>query len=317
MANKRSKKKGKKYFYLCIISMVKKENRLPKHINKQKLNYYVKTLKTNNIIEKKGYGTWEITKLGEQYLRQEEVKTFNQDALVQPDTLGTRKLKSKLKKIRGHGYMWQIKTPLVKSKERIYKQLLHQKLNPVITETKQIKVFLLGHNVKIGNRAITVNFNPDLYYECKSAKDCHKMAVYDLKALIVRIERILGYSIKVKQKHQFRPCKKHFGDVNNAIAGRYHKDGKALQILDEGKEWLVIDFSDNAFIELETTDNSQNIVDMDHIITPFMNKLRREPKILDNVEEKLLRMEKIIERQNNIIDHLVTKSEASNIQRFI
>lgn|SRR6056297_571900 len=313
MADKRSKKRSKKDFYFSIISMIKKENRLPKDINKQRLNYYVRSLKTNNIIRKKGYGVWELTEIGKHYLSKEVFE----DALVQPDKEGTKRSKKNDRFVRGHGFMWKIKTPLLNSKDKLFKTLDRKKLNPKLLNNKQIQIYLMGHNIKFGWRSIIVNFNPDIYYSCKTAQSCYKMAVYDLRNLIIRLENLLGYSLKVNKKHQFKPSKKHFGHVNNELAVKFNREGKYIQVFDEGKEWLVIDFSDNQFKEFETTDNDRNIIDSDVIIDPFFNKIRKHPKILDDIEAKMNQYERIITKQSNVIDYLMKKDERSvNIDKF-
>jgi len=313
--NKTSKKRSKKVFYFTIISSIIKNGALPKIGTKQKLNYYVKQLKTNGLIQKKGYATWELTELGKAYINKKEVKKTNLDALVQPNTFCYKRSKKNKEKIRGHGFMWRIKTPLVKNKSKLLKHL--SKHNPTLTKTKTIKLFVFNHNVKIGSRSIIVNFNPDIYFEANSAKECFKAAVYELKRLIIRLENILGYSLRVKGKHQFKACKKHFGHLNNEIAKDLVKKKVCVSIKQNGKEWLVVDFSDKKFIELETTDNERNIVDSDLTITPFMNKLRSKPKVLDEMEAKIERMENLMLRQTNLIEALTNKINTSDNQNYI
>lgn len=54
-------------FYFTIINKMKEGNSPAKisqdlNISKQKLNYYIRNLKNEGVIEKKGYGTWEVKK---------------------------------------------------------------------------------------------------------------------------------------------------------------------------------------------------------------------------------------------------------------
>ena len=283
MVTIRGKKIPKKDFYLYLLSEIDKTQKLPKSLPKQNINYYLKPLVVNELVQSTGYATWEITALGRATLDNEQVKKFNLDALVQPNKIKSSKSKKATTKfIRTHGLMWKIKTSS-NNKDFIFNKL--EKFDPIMTETKQVKVILNGHNIKFGNRGIIVNFDPDMYFDSKTAVQGYKLAVYELKRLLIRLENILGTSLRVKGKYLFKPCKKHFGDVNNSIARHYKDYNISVSVYDAKKEWLVIDFSDKRFIELETTDNSRNIIDMDHIISPFMNKLRQEPKILDKIEE--------------------------------
>lgn len=317
MVEKRSKKISKKNFYLYIISMISKEGRLPKNINKQRLNYYVRSLKINGLIEKKGYGVWSLTLLGKVYLNQKEVKKFNLDTLVQPTPLRVSKEVKQTTWKRTHGLMWSIKCPKSYSRVPKFKILERNNLNPIITGNKTIKISLHGHNIHFNNETITIWFDKLFYFKSKTASQGYKLAVYELKKLILSIERILGISLRIKKIYKFKPCKKHFGDVNNELAKLFNSKNKLLRVFDEGKEWLLIDFSDNQFKELETTDNDRNIVDMDNVINPFFNKLRRDPNVLDNVEEKLTRMELIIKRQTDLIEILVNKqSDKSSFDSY-
>jgi len=48
-----------------------------------------------------------------------------------------------------------------------------------------------------------------------------------------------------------------------------------------------------------------------------MNKLRNKPKVLDEIEDKLDQYERIIAKQNKVIDYLMKMDESSiNIERF-
>jgi len=323
MVAKRSKKMSKKDFYLWIISSISKNNSLPKlhsNISKQNLNYYVKSLKINGLITYKGYATWDITELGKVYLNQKEVKNFNLDTLVQPTPFKISKSKKQTTWKRTHGLMWSIKCPASYSRLTINRILESKKLNPVITGNKTIKISLHGNNIHFNKETITIWFDKMFYFKSKTATEGYKLAVYELKRLIVSIERLLGVSLRIRGLYKFKSCKKHFGDVNNELAKLFTSKNKTLRIFDEGKEWLLIDFSDSQFQELETTDNERNIVDMDNVVNPFFNTLRHNPTILNNISNKISNIENenkrlisIIEDQQKILSHLLTKDEKAFI----
>jgi len=79
MRKKRSKSRSKSLrkinFYLCILESIQRTNSLPPFKSKQKRNWYVKRLKSLNLIRKVGYGTWELTDKGKSFLEEVKVKS--------------------------------------------------------------------------------------------------------------------------------------------------------------------------------------------------------------------------------------------------
>lgn len=317
MAKERSKQINKTFVYFSIISSISKSGKLPTDLPKQNYTRFIRTLKINGLIHYKGYATWEITPLGKQTIDLKEVNNTNLDALVQPYTFNFQKCKKQTTRfVRSHGFMWKVHLRNKVNKDQLLKTLANY--TPILTKTKMIQITLWDHNIKIGNKAIIINFDKNTYFKTTTAKQGYEIAVYELKRILLRLENIAKLPISQKGKYLFKPCKKHFGNVNNEIAKEYKKLKATVSISDNGKEWLVIDFSDKQFIEMETTDNSQNIIDNDHIIAPFMNKLRHSPKILEELESNQIRLMKIIEDQQKVMAHLLEKDERSvNLQRFL
>jgi len=318
MAKKRCKQNGKTFVYFRVIKSINSKNRLPKDKSRQYYSRYVKTLKINGLIERKGYGVWEITKLGREVLNLKDVNKTNLDTIVKPAIKKNKLSDSQtIKFVRSHGFMWQIKTPSFLLKSKLFKILEKKSFNPLINGNSQIQFYLWGHNIKLSNRSIIINFDKDTYYKSNTAKQGYKTAVYELERLIKRIESILNLNLKYKNGYKFKPCKKHFGNVNNEFAGYYNNKKTFVSILDKGKEWLLIDFSDNKFIELETVDNDRNIIDNDFVIAPFMNKLRNNPEIINKLESENKRLIQLIEDQQKIVSYLLEKDQKSiNIDKF-
>lgn len=315
MASETSKKRSKKNFYLYVISEILRKGCLPTIGSKQKLNYYVKSLKTNKLIEKKGYGVWQLTPLGHQCLDKKQVKKFNLGTLIQPTPF--KKNKDDKTWIRTHGLQWSVKLPISYSRIGLFKIFKAKGLDPEITGNKTIKIYLLGHNLHFGRNSITIYFDKSVYFKSNTANEGFKAAVYELERLIKRVESITSTSAKIRKIYRFKCCKKHFGDVGNAIATYFAKKSQPIRVFDQGKEWLIMDFSDKTFIETETTDNDRNIVDMDSIVTPFMNKLRHEPKVLDRIDNDADKMVRVMAKMQQQLTFLMEREQKSNnIKRF-
>ena len=91
MSKREVQKNKKKKLYLCVIGSIFESGKLPDIGKKQRRQHLLNDLKTNNIIYKKGYGTWALTKLGEQIWTNKEVQKSNLGTLVQPTPFKKKK----------------------------------------------------------------------------------------------------------------------------------------------------------------------------------------------------------------------------------
>jgi hypothetical protein len=211
----------KEDFYLTIFELLKQGLNPSKicsqlQISKQNINYYIRKLKNEGIIEKKGYGTW-------------EVKT------LLPNTL-TKNTKS----IRGHAFIWVIKLP----KEIIG---LNEKVEGTILNKGQVRLFIKEHKVWIGKKSIVI-YEPHSFYG-KSSIEARKYAVIGLLEVLGELENKLGIKL---HKKIFKPSREHYGQIKNDLARQYNRKGEKLVIHDDLEgDWLWIDDSEG-LEELET-----------------------------------------------------------------
>lgn len=314
MAKERCKQNVRLNVYISIISSIIKRNCLPKERKRQYYSRYVKTLKINGLIQKKGYSTWELTRLGKEIIDVKDVNKTNLCTIVQPaKKVNKNSEKVTTKFVRTHGLSWKVETPKSILKHQCFKLLEKKGFSPTWTQTKMIKFFLWGHNIKIGSRSILILFDKEIYFKSLTAKQGYSTAIYELKRIISRLEYLLRLNLRFHYGYKFKPTAKHFGNVNNEIAGHYHKNKTFVRVKDQGKEWLIIDFSDKKFIELETVDNNRNIVDNDQIITPFMNTLRSDPDIITRLKNENLQMKELLSQQNKITRDLLNKIYSPDI----
>ena len=94
--NNRSKnplKISKSHFYFSVLSAIKQHNDIRRLVNtkfsKQRLNYYIQNLKKQGYIKKLGYGTWQITELGNAFLSQLTIELARSKSFSLDTTLTT------------------------------------------------------------------------------------------------------------------------------------------------------------------------------------------------------------------------------------
>jgi len=334
MSQQVKKSTEKKDFYLTIISSIKSNGKLPDikllNTSKQNLNYYVKQLKIDGIIQKKGYGVWEIDKdKAEQFLflRKQQVKKL---------TAIGQKLKtftSIKRKIRGHGFVFKIKLPKINRwyKREHYLQIKKIKYDRVGSNWIGQGINFNKHRVWLTNKSIIVFTPKNKSYFASSSKKAKKHALYDMIEFTKKLERFMGCSFTINKKYKIRFSRQHYADINNELAKQYDREGKKLRVADFDGEWLIVDYSMGK-IELETLHPKTADKDIDKVITPFLNDLKGfykktgetiiPSKILEmiahitanqvvfdrNMKSHTKAIRKLgdgVDKQNNILDELV------------
>lgn len=265
----RTKKSNiKNDFYYHILELL--ENGVqPKHIRKrlnlsyQGLNYYLRQLKENNNIEKVGYGTWKV--------KQKELKKVTMYG----------------RKIRGHAFRFKI-IP----KHNHYQSLI-KKLEKKNIKFKRVGINKKTYSFKFKTKTIWIcsNGTIDIIFrrgESKyrdSALASHNSAWHTAlsitKALRNRFSEDLTYW---KGNFKVKCSKQHYSLIKNELAGELRSRGvNYIEVKgDDGEVWLLVDNSFN-LEELEAIHPKKSIRDTDKVLTPFMNTIRAEPRILDKL----------------------------------
>jgi hypothetical protein len=243
-------KEVKKEFLLNLLILLK-EGKNPTtishelHISKQKLNYYISSLKNQGLIRKIGYGVWEV----------KQVKKSTKDT----------------KQIRGHAFIWKIKVP---QEIKDYNSIT--KLN-----SKHIKYDLIGlkktPRIKILNKKVWLGNNNIIIYDSNSylgsnAIESRKLAVYRLLTIIEEIENYLAISLKSSEGYQFKPSREHYSIIKSDLAIQCNKEGVKLNIKYKGETWFIVDNSYN-LNESETIHKETALID-NLGMQKFLNELK-------------------------------------------
>lgn len=294
------KNKSRKNGTLSIINSIRLYSKLPElstlNISRRTLNRTLKKLMLDDIISKIGYGTYNLNKSDieiKNYIFQVKEcaknnighpKTFIRDAYPKMahsynSNIDIKKDRLKVGSVRGHGFMFRLRLP---------RKLRNWGRRAEILRRKGIKVDPLrfcgvaltfrGRRVHLWDKSIVV-YEKSSYFQ-DNARDGYNFALYEIRKLFRGLERLLGASFSVKGGFFVRVRKQHYGQVRNSLAVQYTRKGKFLDVADENGFWLKIDNSkskDGAFglQELETVHPVTAVEDMDEVIIPFFNDLKK------------------------------------------
>lgn len=204
-------------FYFTLLDLLK-QGKNPAQItkeltiSKQKINYYIRQLKKEGQLIKRGYGVWEI----------KQVKKIGSDHPTQ-----------KPKEIRGHAFIWTIKLP----KKFNWKELLN--IDYKLVRGNIPRLIIKNKKIWLGQYTITI-YEPHSFYG-RNAIESKKYAVISLLEVLGLLEQKLGINLK---PYLFKPAREHYGIIKNDLAQQCNRKGEKLHIHDnlEG-EWLWIDDS--------------------------------------------------------------------------
>ena len=279
----------KNNFYLYVYEYIRKSGKLPtKDVSKQKLNYYVKKLKRQDLIYKVGYGVWKIN----------ENKNFEEVKKVNDDTVQTHH------KTRGHGFVFKVMIPAF--------DLWDQRdifLRDNYVPFKRIKqgqsIVLRGHTIWLCNSSIVIYFSPKSSFYATSSYESSGRALIECKETIRAVERLIGKSLKLGKGWLVSEAKSHYADIRNVLSKYYHSKGiSRFEVTQSGKAWAMVDNSFNLF-ELETIAGGGKSKEDLPKLQMFLNDLRDNPETLSNIKAKttdeLKDVYNVIREQNKII----------------
>ncbi len=294
---------GSKNFYLTVYNQIKQGVRPSDicrsfSISKQKLNYYLSSLKRAGFIKKIGYGVWEISsEFDEKKVKETTRLTKYQPTNIKPDF------------VRGHGFQFKLKIPKLRNWDK--RQEILKKKNIEFRELTHLisrgqEIIIKGKKIWLTNKSIII-FEKSSYLT-KTAKDARQYAIYDLFELVRGLETTLGANFRINKKYRFKVSRQHYALVKNALAKQYERDGKKLQVYSENGLWFVIDNSYNLH-EAETV-HPKTAVDDNTKVQNFFNGLKATENYTPQIMLKAVTLN--AQNLNNYAVHL--KSHVKSIK---
>ena len=233
----------KNNLYLPILNTFRETTNLTKirqkfNISKQNLNNYLRDLKTNGYLIKKGRGYYEVN-------RSKDLTKYGK--LLSKDFT------------RGHAYIWTIKLPQEieesgdwKNRVEILKSKgVHFNLVGAKGTTPRIKV--LGRKVWLCNDHLRIFDKKGISYYGQDAKHVRHYVINEVSLIVGVLEKRLGVSIRSLDLEFNR---EHYALIKNDLAIEHNKKGETLHIKDKFGEWLLIDDSLGEGGELENVGKS-------------------------------------------------------------
>lgn len=279
------------------------------NLKKQRLNYYITSLKQQGFIKKIGYGTWEI-------LKPFDENKYKLSTWVAPHNMDT--LKSDL--VRGHAFMFTLKIPAnlknwTNRQDILTKQAIRFKPLKYGFVSSGQRLDFKGRKVHLFNNSIIIYEKSS--FIALTSKESKKYAIYHLLSFIKALERFLHADFKIDAKYYFKVSRQHYSLIKNALAQQYDKENKKLYCYTSNGLWLVIDNSYNLH-ELETT-NYKTSPDDNKIVQDFFNDLKTHPITISQLYGNITELTNLLKQSTDgqIAQAMVTKLMDENIKWII
>ena len=187
-------------FYLTVYEYIKQNSKLPLHLaSHQELNYYLKHLKQQGYVKRKGYGTWGITS-----------KLFNINAFKTTKTTKTKLTNSHTRSdslIRGHSFQFTLKIKSISNWDKRVQYLKQKNISHKLVYGKNPSISLDGYTIHLNNTSLVFYSDSGLSYFSKDAKSSRLEAVYNCKKLIKKLESMLGIDFKINKNYVLKVSK--------------------------------------------------------------------------------------------------------------
>lgn len=268
-------KKVKKVGLLVILSELKsglnqKQISEKYSVPKQTISYSVDKLKKMKCVEKIGHGvssSWKWLK---------DVQVEHKD---------TSEVKTGLKEIRGHAFMWNIEfleedydwMQIIKNYKKRYKR---PKLNfKMICNGKVPRTIFKNRKIWLTKSGLTIY--ESLNFLGKSSFNVKGNAVFEMDRLIKSL--IKEFRLRM-QNYRFKCSREHFAHVNNQMARQFNDRKQKIKVECDGK-WFWIDFSDG-INEEETDDANISVQAQKYYHSQVKTGFKYTPEVLEDSMEK-------------------------------
>ncbi len=269
---------GKKDFYFLIYQRIK-EGSWPSKIagdlnfSKQRVNYYITSLKERDLIQFVHQGVWKI-------LRDYDPKRVKKTSRVAQSPKDINLYSLDPDTVRGHAFLFRVRLPEdLKNWDNENRVRILEKLKIKYKELTHLfgggqGISFRGRKIHLTNKSIII-YEKASYFAETSSKS-HGLAMIKILYLIKALEQRLraGYmGFSIKGKYEIKTARQHYSLIKNALAKIYDKEGRKLAVYDEKGQWLLIDNSFNLH-ELECVGPETAKDDNEHVRT-FFNSIKK------------------------------------------
>lgn len=237
-------------------------------LKKTTIQYHLSMLKQAGLIEKVGYGVWEI------------IKEFNEKEVQKTTKVTSRQLRGDLNlfkqdRVRGHAFQFKINLPELRNWKNREKLFLKKdiKFEPLLIGgiNRGQKLEFKGRKIWLTNKSIVIYEKSS--YLADTSKESQERAIQDMLALMKSLEKHLQANFKTGRYYKFKVSRQHYSLVKNALAQQYDKEGNKLQVFNEDGLWFLIDNSFNLH-EAETV-HPKTSVDDNKKVQDYFNGVKK------------------------------------------
>jgi len=237
-------------------------------LKKTTIQYHLSMLKQAGLIEKVGYGVWEI------------LKEFDEKEVQKTTKVTSRQLRGDLNlfkqdKVRGHAFQFKINLPELRNWRNREKLFLKKdiKFEPLLIGgiNRGQKLEFKGRKIWLTNKSIVIYEKSS--YLADTSKEAQDRAIQDLLSLMKSLEKYLQANFKTGRYYKFKVSRQHYSLVKNALAQQYDKEGNKLQVFNEDGLWFLIDNSYNLH-EAETV-HPKTSVDDNKKVQDYFNGVKK------------------------------------------
>jgi len=237
-------------------------------IKKTAIQYHLSMLKQAGLIEKVGYGVWEI------------IKEFNEKEVQKTTKVTSRQLGANLNlfkqdKIRGHAFQFKINLPELRNWNNREKLFLKKdiKFEPLLIGgiNRGQKLEFKGRKIWLTNKSIVIYEKSS--YLADTSKEAQDIAIQEMLSLMKSLEKHLQANFKTGKYYKFKVSRQHYSLVKNTLAQQYDKEGNKLQVYNEDGLWFLIDNSYNLH-EAETV-HPKTAVDDNKKVQDYFNGIKK------------------------------------------
>jgi len=245
-------------------------------IPKTSFQYHLNKLKDAGVINKIGYGVWEV--VNEAILvKNEKCETTvrltmnNQQANLSyflPDS------------VRGHAFVFTLKVPeglrnWNNEKREFFLSKRKLEFTCLTTFGGGQRITFKGRKIWLTNKSVIIYEKSSYLAETSSGAKSH--AIHSFISLVKGIERLLhaDFTERAGRQYRFKVSRQHYALVKNALAKQYDAEGKKLNVYSDQGLWFLIDNSFNLH-EAETV--HPETADADNKkVQDFFNSLKDQP----------------------------------------
>lgn len=266
-------------------------------VSEKILSYHLRRLKTLDVIEKIGYGTWKVKNenISRLYSSRERVEKAGKQLRKlapsrydsTPPNTPPRTLKFRPDSMRnqgpertpaqdsiaGHGFLFVLSLPaLTRWRKEPRRTYLGTRGVPFVVIPQGERLDLMGWKVHLTGSAIVGYAPKGVRWYADTAERAYLEALHDFMRVVSGLETLLGVSLRVGSRYKVRSAREHHALVRNALAAQQAREGKKLFVNDDRGVWLLVDLSDMA--ELETVRAGEDGRDANKRVQDYFNGIK-------------------------------------------